>query len=60
MTDKIEINPPRLIDVELKVARDKLHNAIWGEDEELQAALRRQIERLEFLKAMGERYDVDH
>lgn len=51
---------PRDVERELKKARSQLHDAIWCEDEELKGALLRQIKRLEFLKEMGERYDVDY
>jgi hypothetical protein len=51
---------PRDIERELRKARDKLVDAIWDEDEEMQKALKRQILRLEMLKELGERYDVDH
>lgn len=44
---------------ELEKLHAKLHDAVWDEDEELQKALRRQIDRLEMLKRMGELYDVN-
>lgn len=49
----------RDIDLELINLKSKLHDAVWNEDEELQKALRRQIERLEMQKRMGELYDVN-
>lgn len=52
--------PPREIERDLRHAKDKLNDAIWSEDEEAQAALKRQILRLELLRELGERYDVDH
>ena len=52
--------PVRDIERELKYARSKLNDAIWEENEEVQAALKRQILRLEILRELGERYDVDH
>jgi hypothetical protein len=52
--------PVRDIERELKYAKSKLHDAIFDEDEEAQAALKRQILRLEILRELGERYDVDH
>jgi hypothetical protein len=52
--------PPREVERELKFAKSKLHDAIFDEDEEAQAALKRQILRLEILRELGERYDVDH
>ena len=42
---------------ELKKARCKLQDAIWEEDEEAQAALRREIERLEIKISLGETYE---
>lgn len=51
---------PREIERELRKARNKLHEAIWEEDEELKGALLRQIKRLEFMMEVGERYDVDY
>jgi len=56
----IKLREPREIERELKIARNKLHDAIWNEDEELKKALHRQILRLEMLRELGERYDVDH
>ena len=50
----------RDIERELKYAKSKLNDAIWEENEEMQAALKRQILRLEILRELGERYDVDH
>ena len=50
----------REVERELKKARNQLNDAIWEEDEELKKALHRQILRLEILKELGERYDVDH
>lgn len=52
--------PVREIERELKKARNQLNDAIWEEDEELKKALHRQILRLELLKELNERYDVDH
>lgn len=51
--------PVRDIERELKYAKSKLNDAIWEENEELQKALKRQILRLEMLRELGERYDVD-
>lgn len=49
----------RDIELELSNLKSRLHDAVWEENEELQGALRRQIERLEMLKNMGELYDVN-
>lgn len=54
------IPPVRDIERELRYAKSKLNDAIWEENEEVQAALKRQILRLEILRELGERYDVDH
>ena len=51
---------PVEVDRALRYAKEKMHDAIWDEDEETQKALQRQIDRLEILKSVGERYDVDH
>lgn len=45
------------ISSELRKARCKLQDAIWEEDEEAQAALRREIERLEIKISLGETYE---
>jgi len=50
---------PRDVERELRHAKEKLNDAIWEEDEELQKALKRQILRLEMLRELGERYDLD-
>ena len=49
----------REVERELKKAINQLNDAIWNEDKELSDALMRQIKRLEALKEVGERYDVD-
>jgi hypothetical protein len=54
------IPPVRDIERELRYAKSKLSDTIWEENEEVQAALKRQILRLEILRELGERYDVDH
>ena len=51
------IKPTCEIEVEIRRARSKLHDAIWNEDEELQKALRREIERLEMKRALGETHE---
>lgn len=56
----VKLKEPREIERELKIARNKLQDAIWDEDEELKKALHRQILRLEMLRELGERYEVDH
>lgn len=60
-TQSLSKNPPPVRDIEreLKYAKSKLNDAVWEEDEELQKALKRQILRLEMLRELGERYDVD-
>jgi len=50
---------PREIERALKQARNKLQDAIWDDNKELTDALMREIKRLELLKEVGERYDVD-
>ena len=50
---------PREVERELKFAQSKLHDAIFDEDEEAIAALKRQVLRLEMLKELNERYDTD-
>lgn len=49
----------RDIELELTNLKNKLHDAVWEENEELESALRRQVDRLEMLKRMGELYDVN-
>lgn len=49
----------REVERELKKARNQLNDALWDSNEELKEALLRQIKRLELLKEVGERYDVD-
>jgi hypothetical protein len=49
----------RDIELELSQLRKKLDDAVWEDNEELEKALRRQIERLEMLKRAGELYDVN-
>lgn len=51
--------PPREVERELKFAQSKLHDAIFDENEEAIAALKRQVLRLEMLKELNERYDTD-
>ena len=48
------------IETELRRAKEKLNDAVWEENEELQKALKRQIIRLEVLKEIGERVDVNY
>lgn len=50
----------RDIELELSQLRKSLDDAVWENNEELESALRRQIDRLEMLKRAGELYDVDH
>lgn len=50
----------RDIERELRYAKSQLHDAFWEENEEMQRALQRQIDRLEMLLSLGERYDIDH
>ena len=49
----------REVERELRKARDQLNDALWNSDEELKEALLRQIKRLELLKEVGEKYDVE-
>ena len=49
----------REVERELRKARDQLNDALWDSNEELKEALLRQIKRLELLKEVGEKYDVD-
>jgi len=51
------IAPTCEIATELRRIREKLHEAIWQEDEELIKALRREIERLELKRAIGETHE---
>ena len=49
----------REVERELRKARDQLNDALWDSNEELKEALLRQIKRLELLKEVGEKYDVE-
>ena len=49
----------RDIDLELMQLRKNLEDAVWEDNEELEKALRRQIDRLDMLKRTGELYDVN-
>ena len=49
----------REVERELRKARDQLNDALWNSDDELKEALLRQIKRLELLKEVGEKYDVE-
>ena len=49
----------RDIELELMQLRKKFDDAVWEENDELESALRRQIDRLEMLKRSGELYDVN-
>lgn len=51
------IKPTCEIEVEIRRARCRLQDAIWDEDEELQKALRREIERLEMKRSLGETHE---
>lgn len=46
------------IDISIDRARRMLVDAEWNEDEEAVKSLRREIERLERLKSVGETHDV--
>jgi len=46
------------IDVALRRARRQLVDAEWTGDEDAEKALRREIERLETQKALGQTHDV--
>lgn len=46
------------IDVALRRARKQLVDAEWTGDEDAEKALRREIERLETQKALGQTHDV--
>jgi hypothetical protein len=51
------IKPTCEIEVEIRRARAKLQDAIWDENEELQEALRREIDRLELKRSLGETHE---
>jgi len=51
------IKPTCEIEVEIRRARAKLQDAIWDEDDELQEALRREIDRLELKRSLGETHE---
>lgn len=58
MTSHSELIKPNYeIHVELRKAQNKLQDAIWEENEELQQALKRQIQRLQVMKDLGEKYE---
>ena len=50
---------PREIERALKQARNKLADILWDGDEELKAALVREIKRLELQKELNQTHDLD-
>lgn len=51
------IKPVYEIEKEIRNAQSRLQDAVWDEDEELQNALKRQIERLQLKKSLGETHE---
>jgi hypothetical protein len=49
---------PRSIELELRWLRARFNDAEWEQDEGMMASLSYQINRLEMLQSLGERFDV--
>jgi hypothetical protein len=49
---------PRSIELELRWLRARFNDAEWEQDEGMMASLSYQINRLEMLQSLGERFDI--